>query len=82
MTIATYDTQLSAEQREALAADLESAEWFFPAEDIRNEITPETVLSRLEWISGQDGEDTGDAPEIVEAHIASARRSESSASRP
>ena len=69
----THDTQLSVRQREALAADLESAEWFCPAQDIRDGLSPETVLSRLEAVSCQDGEPTGDAAAIIDAHISNPR---------
>lgn len=68
----TYDTQLSARQREALAADLEGVGWFCPATDIREGVTPETVLSRLEGISVHDGEFTADAAGIIDAHITNA----------
>jgi hypothetical protein len=70
--ISSHDTQLSAEEREALAADLEDAGWFCPATDIRERVTPETVLSRLEGISIHDGEFTADAAGIIDAHITNA----------
>jgi hypothetical protein len=66
----TYDTILSTEERDALAVDLEGAEWYSPAADIRDGVSPETVLSRLER---EDGEDTAEAAEIVDAFIEKVR---------
>jgi hypothetical protein len=80
--IGTHDTQLSARQREALAADLESAEWFCLAQDIWDGLSPGTVLSRLEVLSYQDGEFTGDAATIIDAHITNPREPAVLAIRP
>jgi hypothetical protein len=69
----TYDTILSTEERDVLAVDLEGAEWYSPAADIRDGVTPETVLSRLARLESEDGEDTAEAAEIVGAFIEKAR---------
>ncbi len=70
----THDTQLSPCRREALAADLEGAQWFCPAQDIRDGLSPETVLCRLEVVAHQDGEPTADAAAIIDAHITNPRK--------
>lgn len=69
----TYDTILTPDQRNALAVDLEGAEWHSPAADIRAGVTPETVLSRLARVEREDGDDTTEAAEITDAHIEKAR---------
>jgi hypothetical protein len=74
-------TQLSTCQRQALAADLEDAEWFCPAQDIRDGLSPETVLTRLELVARQDGEPTADAAAIIDAHITNRRLTAVSAIR-
>lgn len=77
----TYDTILSDEERDALASDLESADWHSPAADIRDGLTPEVVLSRLYRLSFEDGADTGHPAEIIDAHIEEARERRASRSK-
>lgn len=65
----TYDTTLTDDERAALALDLERADWHSPAADIRDGITPEVVLSRLHRLAIEDGEDSAEPAEILDAHI-------------
>jgi hypothetical protein len=67
----TYDTNLTEDERDALASDLEGADWHSPAADIRAGLTPETVLSRLRGVDTED--DTSEATEILDRHLAKAR---------
>jgi hypothetical protein len=78
----TYDTELDADQSEALATALEEAEWHTPAADIRDGVSPEVVLSRLRALSWQEDCDTGDAAQIIAEHIEKVRRAEAPRSRP
>ncbi len=61
----SYDTTLSAAQRDALALRLEQANWYSPAADIRNGISLEAVLSRLRHLEIETGEDSADAAAIL-----------------
>ena len=68
----TYDTNLAEDERDALASDLESADWHSPAADIRAGHTPETVISRLRGVDTAG--DTGEAAEIIDRHLDKARK--------
>jgi hypothetical protein len=65
----TYDTEMSEIERAALAEDLDGADWPSPAADIRDGLSPESVVSRLNKVAVEDGEDTLGAVGIIEAHI-------------
>ncbi|HKT82430.1 MAG TPA: hypothetical protein VJQ84_01195 [Solirubrobacterales bacterium] len=69
----TYDTIFTDDERDALASELEGADWHSPAADIRAGLTPEAVLSRLRRLSIEDDEDTSEPAEIIGAHIDKAR---------
>lgn len=68
----TYDTALTEDERDALAAELDGADWHSAAADVRDGITPETVLSRLRRAASAE-DDAEEAAEIIDRHISKAR---------
>jgi hypothetical protein len=78
----TYDTTLTEGERDALALDLEAAHWHSPAADIRDGLSPEVVLSRLSRLATEDGEDTAEPAEIIDAHIEESADRRSPAGKP
>jgi hypothetical protein len=69
----TYDTILTDDERDALASELESADWHSAADDIRDGITPEAIPSRLRGVASAE-DNVDEAAEIIDRYISKARK--------
>jgi hypothetical protein len=69
----TYDTILTDDERDALASELESADWHSAADDIRDGITPEAILSRLRGVASAE-DNVDETAKIIDRYISKARK--------